>query len=208
VQEKLGRIVILNGAPRSGKSSIVAAIQRSFDGPWMNLGVDVFVRHVTPERYRPGLGLRPGEDSHAVAPLVPALYAGLYGSIAAHSRAGLDVVVDVGHYDKTILVHSARRLAGLPVLFVGVRCPIEVILDRRDAGQGGREGEYVRRSAAEPIPAPVLRWQNAVHVPGIYDLEVDTSVLTPEECASTIRRRLEDGPPPSAFIRIAEISAD
>ena len=56
-----GQIVILNGAPRSGKSSIVAAIQETFDGVWMNLGVDVFVRHVTPERYRPGIGLRPGE---------------------------------------------------------------------------------------------------------------------------------------------------
>ena len=207
MQEKLGRIVILNGAPRSGKSSIVAALQRTFDGPWMNLGVDVFVRHVTPERYRPGLGLRPGEDGHAVAPLVPALYAGLYGSIAAHSRAGLDVVVDVGHYDRRILTDSARRLAGLPVLFVGVRCPIEVILDRRAADQPGRAGEYVGRSEADPVPAPVLRWQNAVHVPGIYDLEVDTSVLTPEQCAAAIRRRLEVGPPPSAFRRLAEMSA-
>jgi hypothetical protein len=35
-----GRIVILNGPPRSGKSSIAAAIQARFDGVWMNLGVD------------------------------------------------------------------------------------------------------------------------------------------------------------------------
>jgi chloramphenicol 3-O phosphotransferase len=33
-----GQIVILNGAPRSGKSSIVEAIQDTFDGVWMNLG--------------------------------------------------------------------------------------------------------------------------------------------------------------------------
>ena len=49
-------------------------IQDSFaDGPWMNLGVDVFVRHVTPERYRPGMGLRPGEASHPIVALMPAL---------------------------------------------------------------------------------------------------------------------------------------
>ena len=35
-----GQIVILNGAPRSGKSSIVRAIQSSADVPWMNLGGD------------------------------------------------------------------------------------------------------------------------------------------------------------------------
>jgi chloramphenicol 3-O phosphotransferase len=198
-----GQVVILNGAPRSGKSSIVAVIQDSFDGVWMNLGVDVFVRHVTPARFRPGMGLRPGASDPELAPLVPALYAALYDSIAAHSRAGLNVVVDVGHHDANVLADCARRLAGLPVLFVGVRCPIEVIMARRNAGQAGREGEYATGSDTDPIPAPVLRWQRTVHVPGIYDLEVDTSRLSAEECAAAIRRRLADGPPSSAFRRLA-----
>jgi chloramphenicol 3-O phosphotransferase len=200
---KPGQIVILNGAPRSGKSSIVTVMQDTFDGPWMNLGVDVFAREVTPKRYRPGMGLRPGEDGHALAPLVPVFYAALYDSIAAHSKTGLNVVVDVGHYDATILADSARRLAGLPVLFVGVRCPIEVVMQRRNAGQLGREGLYAVGSETEPIPPPVARWQREVHIPGVYDIEVDTSVLSPEECAAAIRRRLDDGPPPSAFRRLA-----
>ena len=55
-----GQVIILNGAPRSGKSSIVKVIQDTFDGVWMNLGVDVFARGVTPRRYQPGIGLRPG----------------------------------------------------------------------------------------------------------------------------------------------------
>src|SRR2546422_6337527 len=192
---KPGQIVILNGAPRSGKSSIVTVIQDTFDGPWMNLGVDVFARQVTPKRYRPGMGLRPGEEGHELAPLVPVLYATLYESVAAHSRAGLNVVVDVGHHDAKILADSARRLSGLPVLFVGVRCTIEVIMQRRNAGQAGRDGEYAVASKTEPIPAPVLRWQREVHLPGIYDLDVDTSLLSPAECAELIQRRLAEGPP-------------
>ncbi|HET8631577.1 MAG TPA: hypothetical protein VFL91_29500 [Thermomicrobiales bacterium] len=207
-----GQIVILNGAPRSGKSSIVAAIQETSDDPWLNLGVDVFVREVTPPRYRPGIGLRPGGESPDLEPLVPVLYAGLYESIAAHSRLGLNVVADVGHHDAytrplNILADCARRLVGLPVLFVGVRCPIEVIMARRNAGQVGREGEYVAGSAADPVPAPVRRWQRAVHEPGIYDLEVDTSVLSPPECAAAIRRRLDEGPPPTACRRLAALAA-
>jgi chloramphenicol 3-O phosphotransferase len=201
---KPGQIVILNGAPRSGKSRIVTVIQDTFPGPWMNLGVDVFVREITPKRYRPGMGLRPGEEGHELAPLVPVLYAALYDSIAAHSRSGLNVVVDVGHHDQKILADSARRLARLPVLFVGVRCPIEVVMQRRNAGQVGREGEYAVGSKVEPIPVPVERWQREVHIPGIYDIEVDTSLLSPEECAAVIRKRLDDGPPPSAFRRLAE----
>src|SRR4029077_3622673 len=160
---KQGQIVILNGAPRSGKSSIVTVIQETFDGPWMNLGVDIFAREVTPKRYRPGMGLRPGEEGHALAPLVPVFYAALYDSIAAHSRAGLDVVVDVGHHDAKFLADSARRLARLPVLFVGVRCPIEVIMQRRNAGQVGRVGVYAVGSETESVPPPVARWQRDVH---------------------------------------------
>ncbi len=55
-----GWVVVLNGAPRSGKSSIAAVIQAAFEGPWLNLGVDVFSQHVTPPRYRPGMGTAPG----------------------------------------------------------------------------------------------------------------------------------------------------
>jgi len=139
---KPGQIVILNGAPRSGKSSIVTVVQETFDGPWMNLGVDAFVRHVTPNKYRPGIGLRPGEEGHTLVPLLPVLFAAMYESIAAHSRLGLAVVVDVGHHGATqpILRDCARRLDGLPVLFVGVRCSIETIMERRNVGQAGREG--------------------------------------------------------------------
>ena len=48
-----GRIVVLNGAPRSGKSSIAVAIQDTLEGVWMNLGVDGF-KQMTPTRYQPG----------------------------------------------------------------------------------------------------------------------------------------------------------
>jgi chloramphenicol 3-O phosphotransferase len=192
-----GQIVVLNGAPRSGKSSIVAVIQKTFDGIWLNLGVDA-ARSMTPERYQPGIGLRPGEDAHPVAPLLPALYGALYDSIAAHSRAGLNVVVDVGHHDAMILADCARRLEGLPVLRVGVRCPLEVIMERRRRSPAGH---YVTEAPGERIPSAVLRWQRDVHLPGRYDLEVDTSVLSPEQCADTIRRRLHEGPARTFTIR-------
>jgi chloramphenicol 3-O phosphotransferase len=44
------------------------------------------------------------------------------------------------------------------------------------------------------------------HVPGIYDLEVDTSLLSAQACADVIRQRLDNGPPPSAFQRLAAIA--
>ena len=104
-----GQVVILNGAPRSGKSSVAAKIQETFDGTWMDLGVDV-ARLMTPPCAQPRIGLRPSEADHPAASIVPVLYAALYESVAAHSRLGLNVVVDVGHYEIGIAVDSARRL--------------------------------------------------------------------------------------------------
>lgn len=201
-----GRIVILNGAPRSGKSSIAAVIQDTFDGPWMNLGVDVFNLHVTPRRYRPGIGLRPGGERPDLEPLLPALFAALYDSVAAHSRHGLNVVVDIDHHHAYRtpfhpLPDAARRLAGLPALLVGVHCPLNEIMRRRRAGHPGRDGMY---ETGDDIPAPVLRWQREVHRPGIYDVEVDTSTATPAACAAAIASRLT-GPPPTALRRLAAL---
>jgi chloramphenicol 3-O phosphotransferase len=197
-----GTIVVLNGAPRSGKSSIVAAIQGTFDGLWMNLGVDRYMQ-MTPRRYQPGIGLRPGGERADLEPLVRTMYLALYESVAAHSRLGLNVVVDVGHHDsyatpRRILPDCARRLSGLPALLVGVRCPLEEILRRR------RETGYSAGDGAE-VPRPILLWQSEVHTPGIYDLEVDTAAQSPEECAEAIRGRLLHGPPPTAFARLAEL---
>lgn len=199
-----GQIVILNGVPRSGKSSIVAVIQETFDGPWMNLGVDRYMQ-LTPKRYQPGIGLRPGGERQDIEPLVPIFYSALYESIAAHSRLGLNVVADIGHHDayatpRGILADSARRLQGLPVLFVGVRCPIEIIMERRRS-----TGWETGSPSDAPSPA-VRRWQREVHIPGIYDLEVDTSLLSPAECAEAIRQRLDRGPAPTAFQRLAAMS--
>ena len=84
--EKPGQIIILNGAPRAGKSSIANAIQETFDGPRMNLGTDAFILAVTPPRFRPGVGLRPSGERQDIESLVPVFFAAMYESIAAHSR--------------------------------------------------------------------------------------------------------------------------
>ncbi|WP_337266302.1 chloramphenicol phosphotransferase CPT family protein [Oryzifoliimicrobium ureilyticus] len=202
------QIVILNGAPRSGKSSIAKAMQASASEPWINLGVDAYYE-MTPERLRPGIGLRPGGERPDIEDVLPYLYAALYESVAAHAGLGLNVVVDIGHHDHYsqplgILRDSLRRLEGFPVLLIGVRCPLDEVMQRRAIPQPGREELYHVGGDASTIPEPVRLWQEAVHIPGVYDLEVDTSRLTPDECAALIAERLQRGiPSPSAAERIA-----
>ena len=199
-----GQIVILNGAPRAGKSSIAAAVQANLAGHWINLGVDA-QNAALPASLLPGIGLRPGGERPDLEPVVQRLYTALYQSIAAHARAGFDVVVDVGHHDAYsrplgILPACARLLDDLDVLFVGIFCPLETIMARRNADPDSR---YVKGAG---VPDPVQRWQDAVHQPGLYDLTLDSSVLSPQQGAAAITRALAAPPRPTAFAQLAALT--
>lgn len=201
----VGRVVVLNGAPRSGKSSIASALQSDPDGCWMALGVDAFSQRVTPPSLRPGMGLRPGGERPDIEARLPALVRAFYASVASHAREGLDVVVDVGHHDAYtrplgLLRLAARELAGLPAWLVGVFCPLDVVVARRERSAGGR---YATRDASGAVDPAVLRWQQEVHRHGVYDLTVDTSSSSPDACARTILEQVTSGLTPHAFAELA-----
>ncbi|PPA71016.1 chloramphenicol phosphotransferase CPT family protein [Jeotgalibacillus proteolyticus] len=194
IHDRPGQIIILNGTPRSGKTSIAKEIQQTFDGIWMNLGVDAMMRQ-TPERYQPGIGLRPGGECPDLEPHIVRMYEAMFSMISVQSRLGFNVVVDVGFHESYsqllgILPKSARQLQGLPVVMIGIKCPLEEIMKRRRDTWGQTD---------ERVPEPVKRWQAEVHKPGIYDLEVDTSKLSPVECAKVIHEYILSGKRASAM---------
>lgn len=193
-----GPVVILNGAPRTGKTSIARAIQQADDRVWVNLGVDASVA-ATPADWLPGLGLRPGGEHPDLEPVVVRLAAALFDSVAAHARQGFGVVADLGLHDAyatPLGLHGegARRLAGLPVLFVGVRCGLDAVWQRRATTWGHR-----REDASEDLVRAVEHWQEAVHAGHVYDVELDTTAASPEDCAARVLARVAEGPPGSGF---------
>ncbi|MEM7285103.1 MAG: chloramphenicol phosphotransferase [Actinomycetota bacterium] len=187
-----GRVVILNGVPRSGKSSIAQALIATEPG-WVNHGVDASMA-ATPEPLLPGVGLRPGGERPDLEPEVERLYRALWDRVATLADAGGDVVVDVGLHsdfaaDLDPWAIAADALRSCDVLVVGVRAPLDAVLERRAAATG-----YLTAAETGPVPDAIRRWEAAVHDPGHYDMEVDTTVSSPAECAALILRRLARGP--------------
>ena len=74
------------------------------------------------------------------------------------------------------------------MLFVGVLCPLAE-LERRERGRNRMQG--------------LAKWQfDRVHAHGTYDLQVDTSVSDPIECALQIKEALRDIHSSGAFDRL------
>jgi chloramphenicol 3-O phosphotransferase len=186
-----GRIIILNGAPRSGKTSISRAIQELDDRIWLNIGVDGHIGTL-PDRLRPGIGLRPGKERPDLEDLIPTLYAGLFESIVAHARLGFNVVADLGIHDRYSRPLGIWRVysmcfEGFDRLLVGVRCSVKEIARRRDAS-GAIYAGTLPDGTIDPI---VAVWEDAIHDGVVYDLELRTDTLSPSACAAQIIEALD-----------------
>jgi chloramphenicol 3-O phosphotransferase len=172
-----GTIVFLNGTSSSGKTSVARALRQVLAEPYFYVAADQFS------------AMLPGQPVDAGPYL--ALFSAMHRSLAALAAAGANVVVDHVVGNKTWLKECVDLLSGYRVLFVGVLCPPDE-LERRERERGDRRiGQ-----AGDQL--------GFVHAHGLYDLEVDTSTATPEDCALRIKRRLEAGPPPTAFRQLRD----
>ena len=103
------------------------------------------------------------------------------------------IVDDVLENEPPWVENLLTLFEGLDVLFVGVHCPL-VELERREQARGNRKRGMAR-----------LQFDQ-VHSQAIYDVEVDTSMLNPQECASKIVDCMNTRQYPSAFERLRNAS--
>jgi Chloramphenicol phosphotransferase-like protein len=99
------------------------------------------------------------------------------------------VIVDHVLLEPGWLPDLATRLERHQVLFVGVRCPLETVVQR----------ELTRRDRTVGQAAAQL---DVVHRAGGYDLEVDTVVLSADEAAGTIAAAVGAGFPARPFANV------
>ena len=186
------RVVILNGAPSSGKTTIATAFrdQRAAAGDfWLLIGIDDFLAKIPYEWKSAGPDRGPFAADGIRFEITrdgPAVRVGNVGrqmlrayqaAVAAAARVGLNVIVDEVIIDRTSWEGWNAVLAGLDVVWVGIRCAPEVA-EERNRARGDRFAGLARALTA------------TVHRDARYQFEIDTTTQTPDEATSQLIHRL------------------
>ena len=197
-----GRIILLNGSSSAGKTTLAITLQQLLPDPWHHIALDQF-RDGLGGRYR-GLNSPPGTPGAQGLNVVPVarsnqlvtevrfgdlgkqVLRGMRRAIAAFAREGNNVIIDDLMFEPGFLFDYVEALKEFDVLFVGVRCPIDVV-NAREAKRPGR------------FPGTATSHFDQVHRECVYDIEVDTGSAKPPECAELIIARLNAAPRPDAF---------
>lgn len=153
--------------------------QRTDDGVLIRAGVTT-----TDEQGNPLLILRVGKAGEDAIK-------GMHRAIAAYAKAGNNVIVDYILYEQEWLKDLVCVLQDFRVYFVGVRIPLE-ILEKREKAR-----------ATSPVGHARSHYYT-VHEPVLYDIEVDTGILSSPQAAEIIKQFVEGNIKPSAFQRLKE----
>lgn len=176
-----GHVIFLNGTPSSGKSTLARALRELLSAPYFYLSLDDFRRQGYPERcWR-------GDDGTLFQHVLHGYLLSLRAMASIGHRVISEAVVTPGRLPMHLTI-----FADVPVLFVGVRCPLGEA-QRRERARTDRLGG--------PIDLAVPDFDR-VHAHGAYDLEVDTSLLSPVEAAREAAAAIENWPTTTAFDRL------
>jgi len=186
--ERLGRarVILLNGASSSGKSTLAAALQQQLPVPFLRVGVDdVIAMH--PDRR--ALGWLVPEAGGCRIELKPAghrLMRAFHAAVAGFVAAGERVIVDDMFVHPDLLTGWLDALAGSRVLLVGVHCSLD-------------EAERRERAREDRAPGLARGHHQTVHTGCRYDLELDTTERTSAECVRVICAAWQAGIASPAF---------
>jgi chloramphenicol 3-O phosphotransferase len=176
-----GRVVLLNGASSSGKSSVGRALLGLLADPWFFFPVD-------------GLGQMRSTvhtrvlDEGEIGEMLTRTRRGYHRAVAGLASAGNDVIMDYPLSEPWRLADLLVVLRGFDVTLVEVRCSLPE-LERRERARGDR-------------PVGLARSQALVYEIGDRDVVVDTTGTSPVECARVVAAALDGLVGPKAFDRL------
>ncbi len=174
-----GRIILLNGASSSGKSSLARAVQARIEEPFWHISID----HLRDAGVLPTTRIRSGEFQWST--MRDAFFEGFEQSLLAYVRCGNNLIVEHIMESRDWLLRLVRLLEAQDVFFVGLHCDLAE-LERREIARGDRKVGDARRDF------------HLIHSYCRYDAELDSAVppeLNADRLIAAWRRRTT----PSAF---------
>lgn len=171
------QVIILNGGSSSGKSGLARCLQAVLPDPWLTFGVDTLIAAMPTALTISKAGIDISRDGEVVVgPVFRELESAWMAGIAAMARAGGRIILDEVFLGGAASQQRWREaLAGLDVLWVGVRCEADVAAGR-EVARGDRMPGLARTQA------------DLVHRGISYDLEVDTTRAESMDVARIIAR--------------------
>jgi chloramphenicol 3-O phosphotransferase len=173
-------VIVLNGGSSSGKTGIARCLQAILPEPWIRLGVDQFIEALPPSLLSAGSsGIEFGPSGEVVVGgEFRVAEAAWMAGVAAMVHAGARVILDDVFLEGAASQERTRSyLAGLEVLWAGVRCDASVAAGREIA-RGDRVGGMAESQA------------ELAHRGVVYDVDVDTTHAEALECARIIAARV------------------
>jgi chloramphenicol 3-O phosphotransferase len=128
---RYGKIILLNGASSSGKSTLAAALQDALEEPFWHYSIDHLLAAKVLPRDRIDRGDFRWVDLRAN------FFAGFHASLPALAIAGNNLVVEHIVETEEWMSRLVKQLRGLDVYFVGVHCPLDE-LEVRERSRGDR----------------------------------------------------------------------
>src|SRR5262245_57362383 len=126
-----GRIILLNGASSSGKTTLARALQNALPEPFWHYSID----HLRDANVLPMTRIKSGEFPWPAQR--PAFFDGFHRSVAAFAAAGNDLIIEHIVERQEWMVRLLTLLGSFDVFFVGIHCPLDE-LKRREHARGDR----------------------------------------------------------------------
>jgi chloramphenicol 3-O-phosphotransferase len=158
---KGGTAIVVDGAVGAGKSTLMAGFAEGEDTPWVVFDELVLGRIHT---------------NHLIwVEACGPLYKGFLAGIAALAAEGNQVIMPSSGLPQTMFLEALRAI---PTLYVGLECPLRVVMER-NRGREGRWAGLAERSYAE---FGTNGWR--------YDLQLDSGALGPDAIVAELRGAL------------------
>lgn len=180
-------LIVLNGTSSAGKTTLATSLQARCSTPLQVSGVDTFLALQPESMFAPPGSVTPTEGFTFCAVEVDglpawtvrpgtageALMRAVHAYWAACAAEGIPQIIDHVLLSEGMALDLRDRLSPYDPLLVGVRCPLGVV-DQRERERGDRLVGQGRGIGAR------------VHDHLTYDVQVDTSLLSPDEAADVV----------------------